>query len=36
MRLEPGTYFATFALPRGTRLDEFEIAPPCLSASNPR
>jgi hypothetical protein len=35
MRLEPGTYFATFALPRGTRLDEFEIAPPCLTAIEP-
>jgi hypothetical protein len=35
MTLEPGTYYATFALPRGTVLEQFEIAPPCLSAIEP-
>jgi hypothetical protein len=35
MHLEPGTYYATFALPRGTTLEEFEIAPPCVTPVEP-
>lgn len=35
MHLTPGTYHASFALPRGTLLEQFEIAPPCVTPIEP-
>jgi hypothetical protein len=34
--LDPGAYTASLVLPAGTRVDHVEVAPPCVSAVEPR